>query len=524
LRSAGRSSIDAYIPVKGWERLDRLRLIALLLWALPVAALLPLGALWLWQAKALSGWLLAMVVCSAAGYGLQQWLLRQDRQLLANAATQSDVHWPPKAEGAWTAVERLAEGVKPEDWPLNDGGRLWVLGQNTLDVVARYYHPQEERPLLELTVPHTLLIIERASRDLRATVTDHIPLSHRLTIGDLLRAWRWKDAAERLMNVYRAGRLVFNPADALLSEAWGHLRGQAYGQAWTETQRWLLREYVRKVGYYAIELYSGRLTLADTEPTAQPTPTSHRDWRAAAETPPPLSEPLRIVVLGRANAGKSSLINALFGRLAAATDVLPDTTPGLTPYRLEREGLTAALIFDTPGCDTEGLTEKALRKAAMDADLILWICAAHRPDRQLDRMRLDLLRVAFAERIERRPPPILVAVSHIDQLRPHREWQPPYDLQNPQGTKAANIRAAVTAVAEDLAVPVATVIPVCLAEGRIYNVDDALWAAMLDRQDEAGKVRFLRCLEQRKREENWTLLRRQLIHAGRWLTGYLRNS
>ncbi len=412
----------------------------------------------------------------------------------------------------------MAEGIKPEDWPLNDGGRLWSLGQNTLDVVARYYHPKEERPLLELTVPHTLLIIERASRDLRATVTDHLPLSHRLTIGDLLRAWRWKDSAERLVNVYRAGRLVFNPADALLSEAWGHLRGQAYGQAWAETQRWLLREYVRKVGYYAIELYSGRLTLVDEKPEARTTPTSEDDLAQAAKEATRTSEPLRIVILGRANAGKSSLINALFGRLTAATDVLPDTTSGLTPYRLEHEGLTAALIFDTPGCDTEFLTEKALRKMALDADLILWVCAAHRPDRQLDRMRLDLLRGEFARRMDHRPPPIVVVVSHIDQLRPQREWQPPYDLQNPQGAKAANIRAAVEAVAGDLAVSVAAVIPVCLAEGRIYNVDDVLWSAILDRQDEAGKVRFLRCLEQRKREENWTLLRRQLANAGRWLT------
>ncbi len=60
-------------------------------------------------------------------------------------------------------------------------------------------------------------------------------------------------------------------------------------------------------------------------------------------------------------------------------------------------------------------------------------------------------------------------------------------------------------------------IPVCLAEGRIYNVADALWAAILERQDEAGKVRFLRCLEERKRLENWALLRRQLANSGRWL-------
>ena len=107
-----------------------------------------------------------------------------------------------------------------------------------------------------------------------------------------------------------------------------------------ETQRWLLREYVRKVGYYAIELYSGRLSLADDEPVAKATPVSSTDMGG----PPTAgtSEPLRIVVLGRANVGKSSLINALFGRLAAATDVLPDTTMGLTPYRLEREEMTAA--------------------------------------------------------------------------------------------------------------------------------------------------------------------------------------
>ncbi len=499
------------------DRLDRLRLLVLLLWALPILALAPLGLFWLWRAEALPWWLLAMVLCSAAGYGLQCWLLQRDRRLLSGAATGPDPRWPLKAEEAWAAVERLAEETKPEDWPLDDGGRLWTLGRNTLEVVARRYHPEVERPLLEWTVPHTLLIIERASRDLRAAIAEHIPFSQWLKMGDLARVWRWKDSAERLFNVYRAGRLVVNPADALLSEIWGHLRGQAYSQAWTETRRWLLREYVRKVGYYAIELYSGRLTLADGEPTAVPTPASQRDLEQSAESAARVSEPLRIVVLGRANAGKSSLINALFGRLAAATDALPDTTTAFAPYRLERDGLEAALIFDTPGCDTERLGDKALKKAVLDADLLLWVCAAHRPDRHTERETLDAVRAWQAERLDRRPPPLLLAVSHIDQLRPPREWQPPYDLRDARSAKAANIRAAVETVAGDLAVPVADVIPVCLADGRVYNVGDALWAAILERQDEAGKVRFLRCLEERKRAENWALLRRQLANTGRWL-------
>jgi predicted GTPase len=501
-----------------FKLVDYRRVLALLLVLLPVAALLPLGGLWLWQSGWLFWWIAGLLVCSLASYGLHYWLARTGTRLLAEeAVTRSDASWPPRAQGAWALVERMAEGVRPEDGPLG-GEHLLMLGQNTLKAVAQYYHPQRKRPLLELTFPHTLLIIERASRDLRTTVSEHVPFSHQLTLGDLMRVWRWKLPANLAMKLYRAGRLLLNPVNALVSETSIYVRGRAYASAWTEVQRWLLREYVRKVGYYAIELYSGRLTLGDKGPEGAATSVSRADLERAAANAVSL-EPLRILVLGRANAGKSSLINALFGQLITATDLLPDTTAALTPYRLEREGLTTALVFDTPGAGTPLLDDKTLLGAALSADLVLWVTAAHRPDRQPDRQRLDALRAALATRLDRRPPPLMVVLSHIDQLRPHREWQPPYDLRDPQGTKAKNIRDAVVAVAEDLAVAVADVVPVCLAPRRIYNVDDALWAALLERQDEADRVRLLRGLEQRKRDENWRLLRKQLLNAGRLLVG-----
>ena len=65
--------------------------------------------------------------------------------------------------------------------------------------------------------------------------------------------------------------------------------------------------------------------------------------------------------------------------------------------------------------------------------------------------------------------------------------------------------------------PVAAAIPVCLAADRVYNVDDSLWAALLDSQGEANKVRLLRCLDERKRSEDWSLLRQQLAGTGRFL-------
>ncbi|MGA7982373.1 MAG: GTPase domain-containing protein [Chromatiaceae bacterium] len=504
------------------SRSDRLRLFALLLWALPLAVLLPLGLWWLWQNGAMPYWLAATLAFSAAGYGLQFWLRRRDRRLLADVQTAPDPQWPPKSQAAWGAIEAMAEGIRPEDWPLSDGPRLIALARDALERVARIYHPEKARPLLELTLPHGLLIVERACRDLRTEIVGQIPFSHRLTLGDLVRAYRWKATAERLLDLYRAGRLVVNPVNAVLSEGWERLRGRAFDSAWSDLHRWLLQELVRKVGYYAIETYSGRLTLTpaltEAEPAAAATPGSMRDLeQAEADSAARAHEPLRILVLGRANAGKSSLINALFGRLTASSDVLPNPAAAVAPYRLEREGLTAALVFDTPGIDTDRLPPKALDRLATVADLVLWVTAAHRPDRHQERKALDRIRALWSARPDRHPPPLLVAVSHIDLLRPPREWQPPYDLANPVGPKAVNIRAAVGAAAEDLAVPVTDTIPVCLAEGRVYNVEDSLWVTLLDRQGAADKVRLLRCLDERKRTEDWPLLRRQLAGAGRFL-------
>jgi uncharacterized protein len=497
------------------SRIDRLRLLSLLLWAVPIAALMPMGLIWLWQLEAMRFWLFALILFSAAGYGLQFWLHRTERRWLEDAETEPDPDWPPAADGAWALVEDLAARIKPEDWPIGEGARLGVLGQQTIEQVARHFHPEVEQPLLELTVPHTLLMIERASRDLRDTITDHIPFSHRLTVGSLVRAYRWKPFADRLLGLYRAGHWVVNPAHALLTEALSQLRGRGYAMAQDELYRWILQEYVRKVGGYAIDLYSGRLLLGDELPEGRPTPASERDLRTAEPSDAPLGEPLRILVLGRSSAGKSSLINALFGQLRVATDLLPDTTKMLTPYRLIREDFDIALIYDTPGY--ENIDEQTLRKAAGEADMILWVSAADRPDRHADRETLDSLRASFAERMTRRPPPMLIVVSHIDRLRPVREWLPPYDLAEPKSLKAESIQAAVEVVAADLAIPIASVIPVCLAGGRVYNVEDVLWAAILDRLDAAQRSRLLRCRDARKGEENWSLVRRQLANAGRFL-------
>jgi len=497
--------------------IDPLGLLVFILLMLPVLALLGFGMLWLWQSGNLQVWLIAMVVCGVLGHGLQQWLVRRERKLLTDTVTEPNPDWPPSAEVVWQQVEALAETCNPEDWPLEDGTWVLELGRRTMETVAHCYHPDVEKPLLELTVPHTLFIIERASRDLRRDVAEKIPFSNRFTIGDFFRIQRWKSKAEQMVNIYRTGSIIFNPVNALLGEAWRNLRERSIDQVRNELHSWFLRAYVCKVGYYAIDLYSGRLPLGDEEPTKSPTPVSKADLEQIEETAKAVTEPLRILVLGRSNAGKSSLINALFGELTTSTDVLPDTTQAIQPFTLSREGLTQALIFDSPGCDSPFFDDKQMLAAAGNADLILWISLANRLDWQIERDSLNALRATQAVRNDRRPPPLLVVASFIDCLRPVNEWHPPYDLTNRQDIKAVNINAAVRAIATDLAVPVEQVIPVCLLEGKVYNVDDTLWAAILNYQDEALRVRLIRCLDARKRAEDWVMLRRQMAGAGRFL-------
>lgn len=503
-----------------FQQVDPLRLFALVLLGLPTLAVFGLGILWLWQTGNLLYWAIVMAVFGALGYGLQYWLTQRDRQLLDEIATEPNPDWPPSAEAVWQEVEKLAETCDPRDWPIEDASWIVELGRRTLDTVAQCYHPQAEKPFLELNVPHALLIIEQASRDLRKEVAENIPFSDRLTIGDLLRLHRWKTKAEQLYNVYRAGRVLVNPVNALFGEIWRHLRERSFGMAQSELHRWFLRAYIRKLGYYAIDLYSGRQPVADdySQAAASQTAVSQADLGKTERTAAVAEEPLRILVLGRTNAGKSSLINALFGKLTAATDILPDTTRTITPFVLQREGLTQALIFDSPGCDSTRFNEKQVQAAALDADLILWVSPANRPDRQDERHCLDALRIFQTTQLNRRPPPMLVVMSHIDLLRPASAWQPPYNLSDPQdNNKAISIRAALQAVATDLAVPVERVIPVCLKEGKIYNVNDALWSAILNLQGDALRVRLLRCLDAKKRTEDWALLRRQLVSTGRFL-------
>ncbi len=176
------------------------------------------------------------------------------------------------------------------------------------------------------------------------------------------------------------------------------------------------------------------------------------------------------------------------------------------------EGRPAISLVDMPGLGE--LTEEELLAQAERADLIVWVVSAVQTARGPDRQSLDGFRAWARAQLTRRTPPVVLALTHVDELRPANEWTPPYDIAAPAGPKSRAIRAAMEAVARALDVMADATVPVAMPPGREpYNLD-ALWARIAVELDEAKLVQLDRLRIGQKRLDLREVVD-QLGHAGR---------
>jgi hypothetical protein len=499
--------------VKSWW------LVVVVLVLAPHAALALAGFWWLARHGLLLHWLAAGSVLTAAGWAVSQ-RLRRKRLPLGGPEVQPSLAWPPSGHAAWDDVEAVAERVQAEPFPFDRPEALRDLLIEVLETVARHYRPNARQAALEVPVPYALRVVELVTQDLRQAFSEYLPWSHILTLGDFMRLKRWTAWLQELYLLYRVARVGFNPMAAVLGELRGLATGRLQDVSAEAVKQWAIGYAVRRAGYYAIQLYGGYLVLDDADLGTYQTRRSRGDARRAGESAALAGEPLRILVVGQVKAGKSSLINALFGRMRAAVDVLP-TTRGVDPYLLERDGLDRAIVLDTAGYESVDQVKaplEAIRDQAADCDLLLLVCSAQSASRDADRRMLDGLRAFFAERPDRVMPATVVVLTHVDLLRPIRAWNPPYDLANPNDEKARQIVDAVRAVEHDLALTAEQpVVPVCLHPDRIDNVDEGLVPVILQQVPQAERVKYLRCLKSHHEEEYWQRLWRQAVNSGRVL-------
>lgn len=102
---------------------------------------------------------------------------------------------------------------------------------------------------------------------------------------------------------------------------------------------------------------------------------------------------LDLVILGRPNAGKSTLLNRLVGSERAIVTPIPGTTRDIVRETIEIGGLPVT-IADTAGLRTstdevEGIGIERAREAARSADLILYLVDASRGVQDDDRRELE---------------------------------------------------------------------------------------------------------------------------------------
>lgn len=504
------------------ERRARIILIFLGL-LLPTLSLVPFGSIWLWQHGYLIYWAAAACLVVLATYLIERRIFpaaapaRSEPDANDTAELGKQLGWSPLEEQAMADVESLARTVDLDT--LGSWDALLGLGQKTIGTVANRLHPGRSDPVWQFTPPEALAIIERVSRRLRVVAVEKVPFGDKITVAQALNLYRWRGSVDYLEKAWDLWRIlrVANPVTAATHEVRERLSNELIQWGRDEVARRLAEAYIREIGRAAIDLYGGRLRVTSKSLGSYVSSDSAADAAAIGGV---RAEPLRILVAGQVSAGKSSLINALAMQAKAAVDALP-ATAAFTPYSLEREGFPAAVIIDSPGLTSGTDQSEGIIDKAADCDLVLWVVDAHRADRHVDHQVLTVFRQHFASRLNRRRPPMLLVLTHIDRLRPFNEWAPPYDLAASDQPKAVNIRTAVEAISADLSFNREDAIPVSLLPDKPFNVE-RVWEGIAAALPEAMRAQLLRCLHDLKDDWTWSSVWSQTANAGRAIAGSLR--
>ena len=124
-----------------------------------------------------------------------------------------------------------------------------------------------------------------------------------------------------------------------------------------------------------------------------------------------LCEGLSVVIAGRPNAGKSSLLNALAGHDAAIVTAIPGTTRDVLRERIAIDGLPIHVI-DTAGLreSADAIEEEGMRRARAEmrrADLVLYLVDANigAAPGEIDSLPVDTPVLLVWNKIDLAPPP-----------------------------------------------------------------------------------------------------------------------
>lgn len=430
--------------------------VLVLLWVVPFLVYVAIGLVAVYQ----NGWLW-MVALSLPMVWLAAWLVgklwRPAKLNVANRGTllQAPEFWTPRDAAALAIIERYrAEAADVDRITITNSARYQQDAEALAELLAvHYYGKQRAHAFESVTMIEIFAVIHLAVEDLEEWILQNVPGSHLATIGHLSQLPQLAIALDGLQKVAYFASALFDPSKLLAYPLW-RKAGRVTIEIQNELIRGLYQRYLELVGYYLIEMYSGRLRGG-----AKNYRESFGSMAMAAHAADGQLEQLSavsdvattIAVMGQVKAGKSSLINALIGDVVATTGILPQTRQ-VQRFEYPIPGSSNVVtLLDTPGYDEADVTKKQLREiatASEAADLLVLVMAANVSARQADLAMVKQLEQHYRDRPHLKPPAIVVVLTHIDLLRPVREWSPPYDWRNPHSLKEQSIASAVEYVRE----------------------------------------------------------------------------
>ncbi|MDO4295076.1 MAG: tRNA uridine-5-carboxymethylaminomethyl(34) synthesis GTPase MnmE [bacterium] len=138
-----------------------------------------------------------------------------------------------------------------------------------------------------------------------------------------------------------------------------------------------------------------------------------------------MTEGIRTVILGKPNAGKSSLMNVLVGEERAIVTEIAGTTRDTVEEQIRLRGMNLHII-DTAGIrDTEDIVEKIgvnkAREAAKDADLIIYVvdgsCALDDNDREIVKLIRDRKALVLLNKSDLA---VVVSQEELEEMSGHK--------------------------------------------------------------------------------------------------------
>lgn len=495
--------------------------VLLLLWSLPLLLYLVLGLIALYQ----EGWL-PFIAWTLLPMWLLSWLISRywappklKSSELAQPLTAPEF-WTPHDASAIKLVEEFRSQVADVDREsIADPNRYFQDAKALAQLLARHYHQESgSNAYHALTVVEILSVIHLSVEDLEQWLLENIPGSDLATVGQLEQLPSVLKAVDVGQTVLFLASTLMNPARLLSYPLW-----RKSGRVTIELQNELIRAfyqvYLRQVSYYLIEMYSGRLKGGSRryrQQFGQMAAAVHASGGDASLLSALEDVNTTIAVMGQVKAGKSSLINALMKDKVAAVSVLPQTRQVQRyEYRLS-DSQNVLTLLDTPGYSEADVTQRQrseIKEAARLADIILLVMAANSPAREADLQVVRELMNHYRERPHLRPPPIIAVLTHIDLLRPVREWSPPYNWRRPTSEKERSIAKAVAYTQELFGEAIAAY--ACVHTGENHPADasvaEEVVPPLVDHLTHGHSAAILKAFYQQLSRQRFQQLSRQVV-------------